>query len=172
MKTYRSYSSQETKKLGVKLAKQVLGFSSGGGSAFGGRLKVVGRKRAIILALKGDLGSGKTTFVQGFLRGLGVKKRVNSPTFVLMKRFTLPASVKTSSGKHGSRFKNAYHLDCYRIKKPKELMDLGLREILADPENVVLVEWPEKIQRFLPRTTKRLAFGHGQNIKIRVIGVL
>ncbi|MDO8574146.1 MAG: tRNA (adenosine(37)-N6)-threonylcarbamoyltransferase complex ATPase subunit type 1 TsaE [bacterium] len=143
MKTYQTYSSDETKKVGAELARQVLGF----------RLKVLGKNKraliynrtrnkcALILALKGDLGSGKTTFVQGFLRGLGVRKRVNSPTFVLMKRFKI----------HASRFKNAYHLDCYRIKKPKELLDLGLREILADPENIVLVEWPEKVSNFLPK---------------------
>ncbi|MEK9173051.1 MAG: tRNA (adenosine(37)-N6)-threonylcarbamoyltransferase complex ATPase subunit type 1 TsaE [Patescibacteria group bacterium] len=184
MKNYRSYSSQETRLLGDKIAKQVLGFSAGGGSSSGGRFpafakalagkQVLGKKKgavvprrardkcALILALKGDLGAGKTTFVQGFLRGLGVRGRVNSPTFVLMKRFKL----------RDSRFTNAYHIDCYRVKKSAELSSLGLKEIFSDPKNIVLVEWPERIKNILPKSSINLVFNHGKDIKSRGIKVL
>ena len=67
-------------------------------------------KGALILALSGDLGSGKTTFAQYFLRALGVKGKITSPTFVIFKRYPLPSK----------SYAAAYHMDCYRISKPKD----------------------------------------------------
>lgn len=151
MKTYRTYSSEETRRFGDKIARQVSGI----------RFQASRNKKAFILALKGDLGAGKTTFTQGFLRGLGVRARVNSPTFVLMKRFRLK----------NKRFKNVYHLDCYRIKKPKELLGLGLKEIFDNPENIVLIEWPERIKRVLPKETRKIVFKHKKKESEREIDV-
>ncbi len=148
MKTYRSYSSEETKLLGNKIAKKVSSVRC-----------QVSRKGALILALRGDLGSGKTTFTQGFLRGLGVRARVNSPTFVLIKTYNL---------KHMT-YNRVYHIDCYRIKKPKELLSLGLKEIFDDPENIVLIEWPERLKNILPKTAKKIFFRHGREEKRRNI---
>lgn len=164
MRTYHSFSSEETKKFGDRIAKQVLGF----------RLKVLGMnkksltprrardKRALIFALMGDLGTGKTTFAQGFLKGLGVRGRVNSPTFVLMKRFAI----------RDKRFANVYHIDAYRLEKPKELLDLGLREILEDSRNIVLIEWAEKLKRYLPKGTVWVKFSHKKTEKEREICVI
>lgn len=173
MKTYRSYSSAETRLLGASLVKKLLRdpdkkskISNGAGK------RHVSKKHALVLALTGDLGSGKTTFAQGFLRGLGVRGRVNSPTFVLVKRFAIPASVKTSVGRHGSRFKNAYHIDCYRVKKSAELSSLGLKEIFENPENIVLVEWPERLGKVLPKRWVSLVFKHGKDMKRREIKVI
>ncbi|MEK7117561.1 MAG: tRNA (adenosine(37)-N6)-threonylcarbamoyltransferase complex ATPase subunit type 1 TsaE [Patescibacteria group bacterium] len=151
MKTYRSYSSDETKKFGAKLAKRVLDV---------GRKKL-DAKSSLIFALRGDLGSGKTTFTQGFLKGLGVNVRVNSPTFVLMKRFKL----------RNKKFKNVYHLDCYRIKRPKELLSLGLKEIFDNSENIVLVEWPERIKGILPRGAQKIVFRHSNKENIRILKI-
>ncbi len=104
--------------------------------------------RAFVLALQGDLGSGKTTFLQGFAEGLGVKDKITSPTFVLMKKFMV----------YGLKFKAFYHIDCYRLQKPEEILELGWPEIIANPQNIVAIEWPEKIKKFLPQRTARLGF--------------
>ncbi len=125
-------------------------------------LKLRRGEGAFILALRGDLGTGKTTFSQGFLRGLGVRGRVSSPTFLLMKRFKL---------KNG-RFKNVYHIDCYRVKKSAELSSLGLKEVFENPENIVLVEWPERLGGNLPKKRVNLVFKHGKDEKVRTIKVV
>ena len=148
MPVYKTISSKQTKKLAGFLAQKVLK----------SRLK---QKNALILALVGDLGSGKTTFVQGFLRGLGIKKKITSPTFVLIKGY-MP---------HASNFRNVYHIDCYRIKKADELLKLGLKEILENPKNIVLIEWAEKIKRILPKSTIWIKFEHGVKENIRSIRI-
>ena len=94
------------------------------------------RKKAWVIGLGGELGSGKTKFIQGFAKGLAIKSRLTSPTFVLMKKY-----------------KNLYHIDCYRLNKPKELLDLDFKEIISNPKNIVLIEWAEKVHSILPRDT-------------------
>lgn len=100
--------------------------------------------RAILVALSGDLGAGKTTFAQGFMKGLGIRAKIQSPTFVVMKRFAIPSAYK-------SRFKAVFHIDAYRLKRPSELLNIGFAEMLRDPHAIILLEWPEKVQRCLPR---------------------
>ena len=124
-KVFLTKSSAATKKLGEKLAKQFLSFAN----------------CPIILALQGDLGSGKTTFLQGFAKGLGIKEKITSPTFVIVKRFN-----------------NFYHFDCYRINKPEEILKLGFKEIISNPKNIVAVEWSEKIKKILPKKAIKLKF--------------
>jgi tRNA threonylcarbamoyladenosine biosynthesis protein TsaE len=138
MNPYLSFSSEETKKLGEILAKGVLKSRPG--------------RTAKIVALEGELGSGKTTFVQGFLRGLGVKRGGASPTFIIMRRHALK----------GGRFKNVYHVDAYRLRKPKELNVLDFGEISKNPQNIVIIEWAEKIKRILPKNSIWLRFSHGR----------
>jgi len=106
------------------------------------------REKAIVFGLSGDLGAGKTTFLQGFAKGLGIEEKVISPTFVIMNRFDI---------KKGS-FKNFYHLDCYRIEKAEEIKNLNFEEIIADPKNVVCIEWPEKIKKILPEELISIRF--------------
>jgi len=93
-----------------------------------------------ILLLKGNLGSGKTTFCQEILRISGAKGPFTSPTFVIIKKYDL---------KENKFFRSAYHIDCYRIGE-KDILELGWKEIIADKKNLVLVEWPEKIQTIWP----------------------
>lgn len=98
-------------------------------------------EQALILYLEGDLGGGKTTFIQGLAKGLGIKEKILSPTFVIMKKFAI-------SDKN-SKFKNFYHFDCYRVKDENDIIDLGIKEIIGQPENIVAVEWAEKIKNIL-----------------------
>jgi tRNA threonylcarbamoyladenosine biosynthesis protein TsaE len=117
---------------------------------------------ALVLALRGDLGAGKTTFTQGFFRGLGIKKNPISPTFVIMRRYAI----------RNSEFRNVYHFDAYRLKKEEDMEVLEFGKIRSDPKNIILVEWPEKIQGALPRGTVRLNFIHGKKENERIIKVL
>lgn len=133
-------NSTETKNLAKKIA--------------GGVLKSGPRRSgATILALQGDLGSGKTTFTQGFARSLGIKSRVISPTFLIFRKYNLK----------GKDFKNLFHVDLYRIKGIEELDALGFGDILKDKGNIVLIEWAEKIRKFLPRYAECVYFKHKKN---------
>jgi tRNA threonylcarbamoyladenosine biosynthesis protein TsaE len=152
MKTYRTLSSEETKSLGADVAKVL-------DKAFSPRAT-----GATVVALYGDLGTGKTTFTQGFLRAIGARGRITSPTFVLMKKFRLP-----SKGKPG--FERAYHIDAYRLKSKQDATTLGLKDILDDPLAIVLVEWPERIKGALPRRKTTIRFAHGKDRNERVIKV-
>lgn len=92
-----------------------------------------------IVALIGELGSGKTIFAQGFAQGLAVKDKIISPTFILIRQHAIPSSNKTF-----------YHLDLYRLNNKVEIKDLGIKEILESQDNIVLIEWAEKIDQLLP----------------------
>lgn len=151
MKTHRTSSSQATKKVAEKLAREIVSRQ---------KSETDGRK-ATVIALYGDLGAGKTTFTQGFLRALGVKKRIASPTFILFRQYAI----------RGERYANIYHIDAYRLKKSKDLLDLGFKEILADPKNLILIEWPENVKGILPRSVIRIKFRHGEKENEREIAL-
>ena len=110
-------------------------------------LKKGPQKEAVVLVLYGNLGGGKTTFLQGFANGLGVKEKILSPTFVILKRF-----------KSNKNFKNFYHIDCYRLKDSKDILELDFKKLILNPENIIAVEWPEKIKKVLPRKAIRIDF--------------
>jgi tRNA threonylcarbamoyladenosine biosynthesis protein TsaE len=156
MKTFRSYSSAETAQLGREFGEQIKNSGRKGAG-----------KGAFILALQGDIGAGKTTFTQGFARGLGIKRRTASPTFILMRRFAIPRGNSARVG----LFKNFYHIDAYRLKKLDSLEPLGLREIFVDPVNIILIEWPEKIKKTLPRGTVWVKFKYGRKENERIISL-
>lgn len=99
-----------------------------------------------VLVLSGDLGAGKTTFVQGLAKGLGIVERVTSPTFILMKEYP------------GGRFP-LMHLDVYRLGKVQEVIDLGIDEYL-DPSHVVAVEWGDKVEPLLPQDHLKVELTH------------
>lgn len=122
------------------------------------------KKCATVFALQGDLGAGKTTFVQGFLRGLGSKKRATSPTFVLMRRHALRAERVG-----GAKFKNVFHIDAYRLKKPEHVAALTLDVILDEPGNIILIEWPEQAKKFLPKNMTWIKFKHGEKENERTV---
>lgn len=98
-----------------------------------------------LILLRGDLGAGKTTFSQEVLQYLGAEGPFTSPTFVIMKEY--PVNFKNQKG---VQFKKVYHLDCYRIDSAG-LLDLGFENIIRDKNNLVLLEWPEKVSAALPK---------------------
>ena len=105
-----------------------------------------------VFALVGDLGAGKTTFSRFFLHAIGVMESVTSPTFVIMKHYSLPTSYYPLS--------SAYHMDCYRLKAITELAPLGVAEILTDEKNIVLIEWADRIREALPPDAIWIDFAH------------
>ncbi|MDP3948225.1 MAG: tRNA (adenosine(37)-N6)-threonylcarbamoyltransferase complex ATPase subunit type 1 TsaE [bacterium] len=131
MASYQSNSEQETKLIAEKIAKETKGH---------------------IFALTGELGAGKTIFAQGFAKGLGIKDRIISPTFVLIRQHKIPNTAKT-----------LYHLDLYRLEDTANLKELGLEEIWSDPNNIVLIEWAEKIKELPKNTIKILIQKQGDN---------
>lgn len=134
-KKYLTGSTAQTKKLGGKLGREIL------------RRKP--KEKGLVVGLIGELGGGKTTFLQGFAKSLGIKKKILSPTFVIMKKFKIPKR---------ENFYWFYHIDCYRLQKPKELLDLGFKEIISNPKNIVAIEWAEKIKKTLPKDALILKF--------------
>lgn len=105
-------------------------------------------EEATVLALQGDLGAGKTTFTQALASHLGVQSEITSPTFVIQKIYDL----------ENQKFDRLIHIDAYRLEGKKEIESLGWNEIIADPTNVIVVEWPEKIEGVIPDTALRLSF--------------
>jgi len=132
------------------------------------------RGGAAILALRGDLGAGKTTFVQGFFRGLGLRRRAPSPTFIIMRRHALgarrPPAARARRGiSRRPQFSNVFHVDAYRLKGAKPLAALGFKGVLSDPRNIVLIEWADRVRGIVPKGALWLAFGHGKNAAERSI---
>jgi tRNA threonylcarbamoyladenosine biosynthesis protein TsaE len=101
-----------------------------------------------VVACYGDLGAGKTRFIQGVCRGLGVAEHVTSPTFTILNEYFSGAL-------------SVFHFDFYRIASPAELRDIGAREYFESGEGVCLIEWAEKVAELLPpsRYDVRLTLG-------------
>jgi len=106
------------------------------------------KNKSIVVALQGDLGSGKTTFTKQLAKNLGIKENVTSPTFVIQKRFKI----------ENNHFKELIHIDTYRIDLADELVKLGWHHDLVENNNLIVVEWPENISDILPPETITLKF--------------
>lgn len=122
---YVSKSQQETEEIAVKILKNHPEYN--------------------IFALKGDLGSGKTVFVRGICRFLGVKNHIASPTFVIMKIYPI--------GK-----KHIFHIDAYRLSSYEDLKSIGFEEIASKKNNLLFIEWPEKVFSKIPQNVKLIKF--------------
>lgn len=118
---FRSQSPEETARLAERLGRRLAPGS--------------------VVALYGELGSGKTCFIQGLVRGLGVPDHASSPTFVLIHEYR---------GRHP-----VSHVDCYRVSNLEELLDLGIEELL-DGDGVTVIEWAERLEPLLPSRTVRV----------------
>ena len=110
-----------------------------------------------VICLYGDLGFGKTTFTQGLASGLGIQKRITSPTFTIIRQYNYSSSEQSESrssndvsSRQARTIKSLYHIDLYRIESEKDVEGLGLKEILEDKDSVVVIEWPEKLRVLLP----------------------
>lgn len=106
-------------------------------------------KKAVVIGLHGNLGSGKTTFVQFIAQELGIKENITSPTFVIEKIY------KVGGFKWPQKL---IHIDAYRLQKSEDLKSLGFEEILDDSEGLVLIEWPENVFDALPKNILKLEF--------------
>ncbi len=125
---YHTRSSAQTRAVAKNLVKSLRGGS--------------------VVALSGELGAGKTVFAAGIVVGLGIKKIVTSPTFVLMMLYSVPK-------KNQERFAATQlcHIDTYRLSQGKELVDIGIEDYLGNKDTITIVEWPDKIQDLLvPQT--------------------
>ncbi len=107
-----------------------------------------------IVGLFGDLGSGKTTFVKGLAKGLGLTAKINSPSFVILKVYSLKR--KISKNKIAA---SLYHFDLYRLKSLKELEDTGFEDFIND-NGICVIEWADRANKLLP--------GDYLRIKIRI----
>ena len=147
-KIYTAKSFQETQKIGEDLAQKII--------------KTGPQKQAKILCLSGNLGGGKTTFLQGFATGLGIKEKILSPTFVILKHFKITRNSKFEI--RNSKFTDLYHIDCYRLNSENDILELDFKNIIKNPENIVAIEWPEKIypsghrEKVLPQKTINIDF--------------
>lgn len=106
-------------------------------------------KGAMIIGLSGDLGSAKTTFVKSVAEALGIKEIITSPTFIIEKIYKLDDHF---------HFDHLIHIDAYRMENGEELMTLGFDDLIQNPRNLILIEWPEKVNEVLPEDMKILKF--------------
>lgn len=135
MKIIITQSEEETRRRAKEVAQEVL--------------RAHKRKDgALIVGLRGELGSGKTMFTQGFAEFLGVKEVVSSPTFLIIKKYKIQTA----------EFSTLFHIDCYRLQDESDILALEWKQIVENPEHIVLVEWPEIIEAVLPKHTRMTFF--------------
>lgn len=132
-----SKSAEETQKIAFDLAQ-----------------KIIKTKKGAVIALEGELGAGKTVFVKGFAKALGIKSKIKSPTFVLMKKY----EIETRDKKKETKF--LYHLDCYRVRDEKDLKISELKEIFEESHDMILIEWAERIKKILPQPHIKIHIDH------------
>ena len=132
---------KETQKIAGELASRLAGLKSRSARQ---------KNKALVVALSGELGSGKTTFVSGFSKALGVNEKVLSPTFVLIHKHKLKQN----------RYRFLYHIDAYRLESEKDLLELGIKEILANPENIVMIEWADRVKKIIPKNAVWIRLEH------------
>ena len=121
-----SQSPDDTRAIASKLAGQW-------------KAALSGRATALVVALNGELGAGKTTLVQGIAAALGVREIPRSPTFNLVKEYAISGTDL-----------RLWHVDCYRLTGHADLAALDLHTVFADPHNLVLIEWAFRVADALP----------------------
>ncbi len=115
---------------------------------------------ATVVGLYGELGAGKTFFTQAVAKAFRVEEQVVSPTFVIEKIYEL----------RDQDFSHLIHIDAYRLDNSKELLNLGWEKITADPKNLILIEWPEKVSEIMPKHVK-IAIKHQKNESERELAI-
>ncbi|MDD5071265.1 MAG: tRNA (adenosine(37)-N6)-threonylcarbamoyltransferase complex ATPase subunit type 1 TsaE [Patescibacteria group bacterium] len=101
-------------------------------------------KGGVVMGLIGNLGAGKTVFIKGLAAGLGLKKNITSPTFVIMKVYPV---------KKG-KIKNFVHIDAYRLGSGRDLISIGAQEYFNRADTLTIIEWADRVKKILPKKTK------------------
>lgn len=114
-------------------------------------------KRGDVIACHGDLGAGKTCFIQGIANAMDIREPVSSPTYTLINEYRADLPL--------------YHMDLYRLAGPEEAFELGLDEYI-DGEGITVIEWAERAEELLPARTLHLVFEHGAHEHQRIIKLL
>lgn len=109
-----------------------------------------------VLALSGNLGSGKTTVTQCLAKALGIPQQVTSPTFVLMNIYALPKSLNGIT--------QLCHIDAYRLESARELEVIGGHEYIQAPGTLTVIEWPEKVKKMIPKNVVWISFSLGGTV--------
>lgn len=152
-KKITSHSPYQTRRLAKKVADYLLEDK-------------LFKSQAAVLALAGELGSGKTVFVRGFADGLGIKQKIVSPTFIIMH----PYHLKIPHKKEILNYTDLYHIDVYRLKNTAELIRLGVKRLFLNPRAIVLLEWADRVRTILPPQYLWLEFKH-YNHNMREINI-
>lgn len=111
--------------------------------------------KAIVVAFSGDLGSGKTTMTQEIAKHLKIKEKIISPTFVIMKSYNI-----NSVSEYYPYFKKLIHIDAYRLEAHEELLKIGWSELEDDKNNLIIIEWPERVSKSLSVKPLNVVFKH------------
>lgn len=130
-----SKSPEDTRAIAAEFAKRLLAEMPGA--------------TAKVVALRGELGAGKTTFTQGMAHALGIPDRPKSPTFMLAKQYAIPHTTYS-----------LWHVDCYRLNDRTDVVSLDLHTVFSNPQNIVVVEWPERIGDGMPRDCIEIHMTH------------
>lgn len=117
-------------------------------------IRLMREKRApLIVALSGDLGSGKTTFSQGIAKALRIPGKIQSPTFVLMKWYDL------GSGRYP--YDTFIHIDAYRLESLRDALRLGFASLFRNRGAIIVIEWADRVRDLIPKTAIWIKFRHG-----------
>lgn len=131
-----THSPEETQKVSKDIVHELLLYST----------SAVRKRGAVVVGLYGNLGAGKTSLTQGVAKALGVLENIVSPTFVIEKIYALDFASRPLT--------HLIHIDAYRLEKSSELLRLGWNEIISDPNNLILIEWPENVAEIMPEHVK------------------
>jgi len=116
-----------------------------------------------VIALIGNLGAGKTVFTQGLAKGLGIKAKVNSPTFVIMKVYPIPNSQFPIPN---SRL---VHIDAYRLSSGKDLEAIGILDYFGEPNTITVIEWADRVKEILPKNAIKIKIQDKEGGKLFII---
>ena len=128
--------------------------------------------RAMVIALNGDLGVGKTTFTKALAQHLGIREHVTSPTFVIQKSYKIP--IQDIKKQNRLVFDKLVHIDAYRLESSDDTAALNFNTTLAEEHTLVVIEWAENIKNALPVGTVSINFEHESEItrKVTIDGIL
>ena len=138
-----SKNTEQTQKIAKDFLKTLLGSPT-----------TKSRKSACVVGLYGELGAGKTFFTQCVDKELGIKQKITSPTFLIIKKYNLKSKI----------YKLFFHMDAYRLNPPaggeKELLKLGWKDIIKNGNNLVFIEWPENVKKVMPKKHHKIKISH------------